>query len=1205
MKIKKLTLHGFKSFVDRTTLNFPAGTSGVIGPNGCGKSNIVDAIRWVLGEQNARHLRGKLMEDVIFNGSDSRKPLGMAEVVLTFSNDQGQAPASFANFTEIEIARRLYRSGESEYYINKVPSRLRDIVDLFSDTGIGTRAYSIIEQGQVGWLINAKPEERRAVFEEAAGISKFKHKKEAALRRLEAAKENLTRVNDIISEVKRQLNSLNRQAKKAERYKALKEELTAVDLKLAAKEYRRLAAEISETSKKLNAIKDNEAALTAELSAKDAMAEEVRSKHSALEAQYRSVKDNIYALEKEIQNAERAGELARLRMAEIKRSDERLSLEIAELDCARQAAFIENDALQKNLSEIGALITRDSARLAQVSARLEGLAAGHKAKEEERRSKAAEILKKASRLSEIRHAIQSQIKDEEYSRIKESKAITELDALSKAVASKEGPLARLKIELAYTLSRKDGIETEVSGLRGEVNGLEGAVAGQETALRALKDDFSKAEARLTTLEEMERNFESLASGPKAMMQSAPRADGFHLMGLLADAIETNQGFEKAVEAALGDKLQYILVESHNAGMEAIEYLKRTGAGRVSFAPVRETRQISAPVTVPAGVGFDGAKELIAEVRVRDEFQNVINSLLGDVLVAETLSGAIDLWRQCFACGLYKTVVTADGDVIAANGIITGGTQGSGEGILQKKSEIKNIRASCAALETKMLSAEAGLNSSRQSLAAAKSLLEEKKERLHAVEIERLNVETGTKTLEDEVLRLTNLKASAEDEIREATGRLAECHSKKTALSAERTALEKEVTLLEDGMNAVTMEISVIDAQKEEISASVTEIKVALASGGVSEGAIKRQSSEKTAFMEESAAKAAAKKAEMEAGLDETAAKAAEAAEEKTRAEGLLYQVEAIKTDEVGLAETLALISTDMNGIESSARELKARHSELQELKGELSIELKEDELGIANLKDRITEKYGRDIAHESAVEMAAAEQEGQSAEGDAHHNAPLDMEALESQARELREKIGALGEVSLSALEEYNDLDGRHQFLVDQQTDLNKSVESLMSAITRINRTSREKFMIAFEEINAKFKETFPRFFRGGKAEVRLAEEMDVLEAGIEIIAQPPGKKLQNITLLSGGEKALTATALIFAIFLTKPSPFCILDEVDAPLDDANIDRFNMFVKDMSQLSQFILITHNKKTMEMADSLYGVTMEEPGVSKMLSVSFPS
>ncbi len=1202
MKIKKLTVHGFKSFVDRTTLNFPAGTSGVIGPNGCGKSNIVDAIRWVLGEQNARHLRGKLMEDVIFNGSDARKPLGMAEVVLTFSNDQGQAPASFANFTEIEIARRLYRSGESEYYINKVPGRLRDIVDLFADTGIGTRAYSIIEQGQVGWLINAKPEERRAIFEEAAGISKFKHKKEAALRRLEAAKENLTRVNDIISEVKRQLNSLNRQAKKAERYKVLKEELTAIDLKLASMEYRRLAAEISEATKKLNAIKDDEAALGAELSAKDALFEEVRLKHAALEAQYRSVKDNIYALEKEIQNAERAGELARLRMAEIKRTEERVSFEIGELDCARENAFAEQEALKESLAGIDALIARDSARLAEVTGRIEALTAGHKAKEEERRSKAAEILKKASRLSEIRHAIQSQIKDEEYSRIKESKAVTELEALSKTIASKEEPLARLKTEIASTLSRKEAVEAEVNGLRGELSGLEQGVAGNENALKSLKDDFSRAEARLTTLEEMERNFESISSGPKAMMQNAHGADGLRLKGLLADAIETNRGFEKAVEAALGDKLQYILVESHNAGMEAVEYLKRTGAGRASFAPVNETRQISAPVTVPAGVGFDGAKELITEVRVSGEFRSVVNSLLGDVLVAEDLSGAIDLWRQCFACGLYKTVVTPDGDAVAANGVITGGW-GAGEGLLQKKSEIKNIRAVAASLETKMLSAETELNSSRRALTAAKSLLEEKKEKLHAVEIDRLNVEAGVKTLEDEVLRLTNLKTSAEGDIREATANIAECHSKKNSLSAEREALEKEVSLLEDGMNAVTKEISVIDAQREEVSASMTEIKVSLASSGVSEGAIKRQISEKAAFMEETVAKAAAKKAEMEAGMAEAAAKAVEAAENKTRAEGLLHQVEAIKVDEVKTAETLALISADMAEIENSSKGLKARHSELQELKGELSIELKENELGIANLKDRITERYGRDIARESAIETAAAGQEGHAAEGAGHHNVELDMEALDTQARELREKIGALGEVSLSALEEYNDLDRRHQFLVDQQADLNKSVESLMSAITRINRTSREKFMIAFEEINAKFKDTFPRFFRGGKAEVRLAEETDVLEAGIEIVAQPPGKKLQNITLLSGGEKALTATALIFAIFLTKPSPFCILDEVDAPLDDANIDRFNMFVKDMSKLSQFILITHNKKTMEMADSLYGVTMEEPGVSKMLSVSF--
>jgi chromosome segregation protein len=472
MKIKKISIHGFKSFVEKVTLHFPAGTSGIIGPNGCGKSNIVDAIRWVLGEQNARHLRGKHMEDIIFNGSESRKPLGMAEVVLTFSNEDGLASSRFANFTEIEISRRLYRSGESEYYINKVQSRLKDIVDLFTDTGIGTRAYSIIEQGQVGWLINAKAEERRALFEEAAGINKFKHKKDAALRRLESTRENLTRVNDIISEVKRQLNSLNRQAKKAERYKALKEELKTLELTLSSLEFTKMREALSKVSRRLEAVKDEEVAAGTLIAAKEEQAEEMRVEHLGVEGEYKNIRERVFECERSIQNEEQARALASMRTEELRRAQERLSLEIEEIANGREGASIEIEALKKSLTELVSLIETDSAKLSEDSKALEAVSIELRAREDSQRALKAESFKISSRFSDIRHAIQNCLRDEELLRAREAKAKAEIEAASITLASKEEPIKALREKITAAVDGRESLQAELSGVRQGLEKLE-------------------------------------------------------------------------------------------------------------------------------------------------------------------------------------------------------------------------------------------------------------------------------------------------------------------------------------------------------------------------------------------------------------------------------------------------------------------------------------------------------------------------------------------------------------------------------------------------------------------------------------------------------------------------------------------------------------------------------------------------------------
>ena len=743
MKIKRLTIHGFKSFVDKVSLNFSSGTSAVIGPNGCGKSNIVDSIRWVLGEQNARHLRGKHMEDVIFNGSESRKPLGMAEVVLTFSNDSGVAPSKFTNFTEIEIARRLYRSGESEYFINKVPSRLRDIVDLFTDTGIGSRAYSIIEQGQVGWLINAKPEERRVIFEEAAGINKFKHKKEAALRRLEATKENLTRVSDIISEVKRQLNSLNRQAKKAERYKAFREELKSVELHLSSLEFRKMREGLEGLIAQLEQIKERESANQNQISAREAMADSVKVEHLEAETAFRAVREKVFELEKLIAAEERSGELARVRIEELTRTEDRLAEEIEDLKRGKTGSMELIEHLNGSLAALASAIETESAKFDENSGLLDTLAGKLKSKEEEERAEKAEAMKAGARLTDIRHSIQTLLRDEESLRERQARYGSESEEVQRAMASKEEPLKALRSKIGESAGLKSSIEAELQAERETLSGLEAEKSAQDAELNGVKDEYSRAAAMLSTLEEMEKNFENIQGGAKAIMQKGERG-GVH--GLIADVIEANPGYEKAVEAVMGERLQYIIVESQKAGVEAIEYLKANSGGRGSFIPVKDLRASANPVPT-GGISFPGARELVSEIKIKSGYESIVNRLLADTVIVDNLSDALDVWREG---GLYRTIVTLDGDVVDPQGIITGGAStDSGSGLLQKKNEIKKIRSRMHELEGRLGSVETSLRETEEKLRSSKAALENCRERLHAAEIEKVNLESELKRLEDE------------------------------------------------------------------------------------------------------------------------------------------------------------------------------------------------------------------------------------------------------------------------------------------------------------------------------------------------------------------------------------------------------------------------------------------------------------------------
>ncbi|MBI5560233.1 MAG: chromosome segregation protein SMC [Deltaproteobacteria bacterium] len=1171
MKIKKLSIHGFKSFPDRVQFTFPSGTSAVVGPNGCGKSNVVDAIRWVLGEQNARHLRGKLMEDLIFTGSDSRKPVGMAEVTLTLLNEEGKSPAAYANFTEIEILRRLYRSGESEYFINKVPSRLRDIVDLFTDTGIGTRAYSIIEQGQVGWLVTAKPEERRTLFEEAAGINKYRHKKEEALRKLESTRQNLLRVSDIIGEVKRQLNSLLRQAKKAERYKLLKDELREADLYLARLEWGRISEEKEELQKQLNALEDREITLSARMGEKEGEAGGLNVEYLRKEDDYKKLRERAYEAEKLIAEEERSIELVRLRGEELRKSAERLSFETEELVTRKAGLADEIEGLRTELGRLEKTLGEERARFDENESALVVLTNALKEKEALLREGETVSLQGSARLSDIRHSIQNCLREEELIRAKEAKLKGEEGELGRTLSEKKSSCAESTKVLEGILRKKAFRESEISNVGHVLDELAAERLHKEGPLEALKEELSSKRARLGALEEIS------ADGAAVTLMEGHTTAGVY--GFVSDFIETSPGYEKAVEAVLGERLNYVIVESQKQGMEAVEQLKKSG-GRGGFIPVKESRALKTDDRAP-----EGTINLKDEITVKNGYGSIIKNLLEDVVVTDSFESAIEIWKRN---GIQKTFVTTEGEMIDPRGIITGG-HANGGGVLRKRKEIKELTSGIEDIEQRLYGLDEELKGMDSYTASSKALMESSRERLYKDDIERVNCEAGLKRAEEEIKELAARISSISTELLSAEKEENSVREKKLMLSGERESLEKDGEKRDELIKTLSLEVLSIKEKKEEKARLSTDVRVLLASLTERFEHLKNQLAEKQESVKEIEGKVRSKKEEIEGSGREIEAKKEEEKGHIKVLEELLLKKDALKKEETHGEEGLSSLSARIKSLEGECKALRADIEAVGEGKGELSLKLKEFVLSLGNLKEKAIERYGADISAGgggSPPEMLL--------------NLPL--EVLNEKVKELREKIGMMGEVSLAALEEYKELEGRHNFLLEQQTDLTKSVETLQNAISRINRTTRERFQSTFDEVNRKFMETFPRFFNGGRAELKLVGEEDILESGIEIVAQPPGKKLQIISLLSGGEKALTATALIFSIFSIKPSPFCLLDEVDAPLDDANVDRFNGFVKEMSEISQFILITHNKRTMEMADTLFGITMEEPGVTKVVAVN---
>ncbi len=1172
MKIKRIDILGFKSFVDKASLDFPLGITAIVGPNGCGKSNIVDAIRWVMGEQSAKNLRGRQMEDIIFGGSESRKPLGMAEVSLTFATDDGRVPAKYLNYAEIQVTRRLYRDGESEYLLNKTPCRLLDISELFMDTGVGAKAYSIIEQGKIGMILLSKPEERRFLIEEAAGVTKFKTRKQVALKKIEVTRQNLLRIGDIIAEIRRQLNSLQRQAKKAEKFREYREELKEIELLFAARHFIALEKEKEQLAAGLDLLNQQVADLSGRLAAGELGLEEKRIALLEREKSLAVVQEEIFRLKGESKTTENRLEFQRKELLNFDRQQTRIGEELASLKRQLAEAEAEIESLAERQGLFSVELAEEEEKLAQAEIRLEEMARGEAELARELEEKRHTLFAILSAIAQFNNQYSSAAKRIEVMAEKFERDRREKNQLEEQLADTARLAGELEKGLDRLLADREETAAALAVLKGREEEVKGALAAKEKKLQESRNELSGKSSRLHSLQELEARFDGYGRGIRTLLL----ADNFRgrFPGIVADAIETDEAYEAAVEAVLGEKLQYVLSSGSNDVMAAIGFLKESSGGRCSFI----TGNIAIPLSPPPS----GAVGLLTKVTIAPELRRFVEPLLSGAYLTEDLTAAFRL------AGDFPelTFVTPQGELVHSSGIVHGGSmEAAQKGFIHKKREIRDLSREVSALSELVRDLSAECASLREQTAVIEEELQDLRQKQHQADLDIAHTEKdllrsreGWQRLEERLA----LKCMEDEQFREEKEilerEMADSVAKQNESEERKSVLEREVSELTEALTVKRRELG-------ETRERVTAAKVNTAALKERSESGRRAEKRFENLLLDLHERIAGHETELAKGDSEGTGITISIGQSEEALKSLMVaQVEA-EASFAGLRERYEFEGAAVQEVEGALRSLRASCEEARKQGTEQNLKLSESAMQLRHLEESLQERFRLEMA-DIIPEYGAVS---------------CDETLKRGRQAELQRFIDEMGEVNLMAIDEYSQLEDRYDFLCSQRDDLEESLKALQQAIQRINRTTRKRFLETFHLVNVKFRELFPRLFCGGSAELRLTDENDLLETGIDIVVQPPGKKLQNVTLLSGGEKALTAVALIFAIFLIKPSPFCLLDEVDAPLDDANIGRFNEIVREMTAFSQFIVITHNKTTMAVADTLFGVTMEEPGVSKLVSV----
>ncbi len=1156
MRIKRLDIMGFKSFPERAQILFPAGISAVVGPNGCGKSNIVDAIRWVMGEQSAKQLRGRNMDDVIFNGAHSFQASGMAEVTLTMCNDSPHGPGPTVGPSEISVTRRLYRSGDSEYLINKVPCRLKDISQFFMDTGMGTKAYAIIEQGRIGAMVDSRPEERRGLIDEAAGITRYKAQKKEAERKIEATEQNLVHIETLMSEAKRQINTLTRAAQKAGRYKTLKSELKDIDLALTWVEMSGLDGRRAELSDRQKELADELQGLLTELDRLEVELEGVKlgivEQEKAAEAKAAA----LYTLQNEYNTLHQEDEFL------FKQSEENRSRQ------SRYSGELENLAAQKERQE------QELARLREETVRLRAEAESKAGVREDLRSGldeqrqeydevcsrrdglAAELSRLRARLGRLEEVAAS------HERMAESQSARR-EEIGEEIAQLRSESARLNEQFRLRNGEREDFAAGVEEARGLAAARRAELAEKKAEAdrlgeeeRALESRLAGMASRLSTLKDVQANFGWYPEGVQALMNSPEMAKAGVLCPV-AERISAPSGYEAAVEAALGERLNFILVKDRNAAAAALDFLRANNLGRCGFIA-------------------------LAELETRDD-GDLARSLIGDYALAEDAARAA-------ASGPGRTVLTRDGSYFGQGGLIIGGRAGDEDkGLLARRREIEELAGQVETLEAGLES----ISMSRDAVLAEAGVLagtvEEAEEMARVAASGLVEVEKALSSInsrrEDAQGRLAALSRQLEAQTAEAE----KIDAQREAALAEQQSLSDDEFDLARDLEEMTERVKGLAAQVE--ASRERERQASLEASSLNERlkTAEREIQRTSEWLRETRERSEAKKKDLAEAVAELEKLAGRRREVAAALDGFSDRL--VKAEEE-LAEQKRRVDemrSDLNSRENGARQSRRRRSELDEQARKVDLDIQE--IGFKR------KAYLERIENEYRLDLTALPEEEKPRVGD-----DFDSGEARKRRQDLRERIEGMGEVNLTAIGEHEALTERYDFYRQQHDDLKSSIENLRQSIARINRTCKIRFTNTFKAVDEKIREIFPLLFDGGEAWLSLTDESDILDSGVEIHVHPPGKKLTVMSLLSGGEKALVALAFIFALYLIKPSPFCLLDEIDAPLDEANIDRFNRLLKKLGQASQIVMITHNKRTMQISDTLYGVTMEKPGISKMVSVN---
>jgi chromosome segregation protein len=1184
MRLEKVVLNGFKSFADKTEFVFDSPITAIVGPNGCGKSNVVDAVKWVLGEQSVKSLRSGQMADVIFGGSTSRKPLGAAEVTLVLSNpDRGGSRPLAVEAEQVEVCRKIYKSGESEYRINGKACRLKDVRELIMDTGIGTRAYSILEQGHVDHLVSASKTDRRFIFEEAAGISKYKAHKKEALRKLERTEQNLLRLVDILGEVSKRLRSVKLQAGKARNYLEYTKRLKELQVNYSLVEYAKNRSQIADRQETLARIGEQFEALAAEVSKEDTLLSHLGEDIIETEHKLNAAGNGLVSVESKIEQQTQRIDFLRTRATELQQRKETASQTIEKLR-EQMSLFEQNAAQSREESERCEKMLEEKSRdLELTQAAIQGINAECAALETQLQDEKSGIIDIVRRTAQLHNEVQS-------ISVYRNNLSSQKDRLAGRAQIARAELEGMLTEKAQHAARLNDIENVLADLKDSLESkrknleeIDQAVAADGKRLAGSKETRSALNRELQVLADMEKRREGLKAGVKNLLQhrSAETGRFDYVEGVLADVIEADVQYAAAVEAALEGQTDALVIHSTERMLTDRDAIERLD-GRVNFICLDRIKPFVDSHDVSELSCVQG--RLVEFVKFDPRYAPLAWKLLGKTLIVDSLHEAVELaGRGTNGCKL----VTLKGEFVSPDGRVHLGPLGRAAGLISRKSRLRELQETITESTAQIEAIEEQIAKSNQTKTHLDKLCKDLRTAIYEANTEKMQVGSKLSVIEQNVKRLRDEEPLIAGEIDLLAEQIAQSVQKEYDSKQKLQELEAVNAERTEHIESLETQLAERRGRQQASAAALTDLKIALGQITEQSKALKQVLASLQSQMQENSTATQAAGQEIRSCDEQLTQTRRDILTCEAAVSDLFVEKEKKQNESRLLQEQIQRLSEEKRQTEELIGRKRGEKGQAEQQINELKIELSQLEVRQQDMVERVRD--------ELQIELAEAYED--------YTHQQVDWESIKAEINDLRARIERLGNVNVEAIDEQETLEQRHEFLAGQLEDLNSSKGQLQQLINRLNTKSREKFLETFEQVRAHFQEIFRKLFGGGRADIMLEDAEDVLEAGIEVIAKPPGKETRSISLLSGGEKSMTALALLFAVFRTKPSPFCFLDEVDAALDEANNERFNMLVKEFQKQSQFIVITHAKRTMSMADVLFGITMQVRGVSKKISVRF--